>query len=58
MRKHVIKIIYFLDIASDVKRKKEHTPLSPLKRGIRKVVTMKERISPLQCGINPYFISL
>ncbi|HPI18870.1 MAG TPA: hypothetical protein PKY56_00730 [Candidatus Kapabacteria bacterium] len=38
-------IVYLLDIASDVTNNKEHTPLSPLKRGIRKVVKTKERIS-------------
>ncbi len=27
-------IAYLLDIDSDIKCKKEHTPLSPLKRGI------------------------
>ncbi len=31
-------MVYLLDIASDVTSKKEHTPLSPLKRGIGFVV--------------------
>jgi len=31
-------IVYLLDNDSEVKSKKEHTPLSPLKRGIRIVV--------------------
>jgi len=30
--------VYLLDIASDVTRKEEHTPLSPLKRGTGIVV--------------------
>ncbi len=29
----MLKIVYLLDNASDVTSKKEHTPLSPLKRG-------------------------
>jgi len=31
-------IVYLLEIASDIKSNKEHTPLSPLKRGIGFVV--------------------
>jgi len=33
----MLLIVYLLEIAPDIKRKKEHTPLSPLKRGMRKM---------------------
>ena len=40
-------IVYLFDIASDVTRNKEHTPLSPLKRGIGFCgIKYEERISP------------
>ncbi len=40
-------IVYLLKIASDLTSKKEHTPLSPLKRGIGFCgIKYEERISP------------
>ncbi len=41
-------IVYLIDIASDIKSKKEHTP-APLKRGIGSVVKNKRTYQPYPC---------